>query len=276
MTRYEKAMGLNPEDFKQVIGVRRETFEATLELLAEAYAKKHKKGGRPAKLPLSDQLFMALKYWRQYVTQKELAFEFEVGEATAHDTIVWVEDTLVKSGKFSLPGKKALLEDDEIEVVLVDVTESPIERPKKKQKRWYSGKKKKHTIKTQLIVNKETREIICTAHAEGKTHDFKLYEGSIGTAVAQEITIQGDSGYEGIIRLHQNSETPKKKPKGGCLTLEEKAWNRQLSRDRILIENINAKVKVFKITANKYRNRRKRFGLRMALICGLINHENRV
>ena len=74
---------------------------------------------------------MSLKYWRQYVTQKELAFEFEVGEATAHDVIVWVENTLVKSGKFSLPGKKALYEDAEIEVVLVDVTESPVERPKK-------------------------------------------------------------------------------------------------------------------------------------------------
>jgi transposase len=77
---------------------------------------------------------MALKYWRQYVTQKELAFEFEVGETTAHDWIVWVEDTLVKCKKFSLPGKKALLEDTEIEVVLVDVTESPIERPKKNKK----------------------------------------------------------------------------------------------------------------------------------------------
>jgi hypothetical protein len=60
-----------------------------------------------------------------------LAFEFDVGEATAHDVIVWVEDTLVKSGKFSLPGKKALYEDAEIEIVLVDVTESPVERPKK-------------------------------------------------------------------------------------------------------------------------------------------------
>ena len=80
---------------------------------------------------MEDQLFMSLKYWRQYITQKELAFEFEVGEATAHDTIVWVEDTLVKSGKFSLPGKKALCEDTKIEIALVDVTESPIERPQK-------------------------------------------------------------------------------------------------------------------------------------------------
>ena len=133
MTLFEKAKKLNEEDFKQVIGVTKETYEIMLAILREAYVKKHEKGGRPSKLSMEDQLFMVLKYWRQYVTQKELSFEFEVGEATVHDTIVWVEDTLIKSGKFSLPGKKALLVDDDadIEIVIIDVTESPIERPKK-------------------------------------------------------------------------------------------------------------------------------------------------
>ena len=85
--------------------------------------------------------------------------------------------------------------------------------------------------------------------------------------------MKADSGYQGILRLHKRSETPKKKPKGHELTAEEKAENRRISRERILIENINAKVKVFKITANRYRNRRKRYALRMALICGLLNYE---
>jgi len=87
-----------------------------------------------------DQLFLSLKYWREYVTQKELSYEFEVGEATVHDVIVWVEDTLVKDGKFKLPGKKALLEDKEIEIALVDVSESPIERPKKNKANGTRGK----------------------------------------------------------------------------------------------------------------------------------------
>jgi hypothetical protein len=124
-----------------------------------------------------------------------------------------------------------------------------------------------------LIVDAKSGEIICTAHAAGSQHDFKLYENSIGSAVSNEIKIQGDSGYQGILRLHKNSETPKKKPKGGQLTDEEKAENRRISRERIIIENTNAKIKVFKIVANKYRNRRNRFGLRMALICGIINFE---
>jgi len=131
MNRYEKAKRLNAVDFKQIIGVTKETFDAMAEVPDEACAEKHKRHGRHAKPAITDRLFMSLKYRRQYVTQKEPAYEFEVGEATAHDVIVWVENTLVKSGKFSLPGKKALLEDNEIEIVLVDVTESQIERPKK-------------------------------------------------------------------------------------------------------------------------------------------------
>jgi hypothetical protein len=82
-----------------------------------------------------------------------------------------------------------------------------------------------------------------------------------------------DSGYQGISAIHQNSETPKKKPKGGELTQEETFENRRISRERILIENINAKIKVFKVMANKYRNRRKRHALRANIICGIINFE---
>jgi hypothetical protein len=142
MTLYEKAMKLKVEDFKQIIGVSKETYAEMLDVLKASYAAKHVKGGRPSKLAVCDQLFLALKYWRQYVTQLELSFEFEVGEATVHDTIVWVEDTLVKCGKFSLPGKKALLEDNEIEVIIVDVTESPIERPKKNSVSGTRGRRK--------------------------------------------------------------------------------------------------------------------------------------
>ena len=128
---FEKAMRLGEVDFKQVIGVEKPTYAAMLEVLREAYAAKHKRRGCHAKLALEDILFMSLKYWRQYVTQKELGFEFGVGEATVRDWIVWTEDTLVRSGAFRLLGKKALPEDNDIEVVLVDVTESPFERPEK-------------------------------------------------------------------------------------------------------------------------------------------------
>ena len=136
MDIYEKTERLNDRDFKQIIGVERATFDKMVEILEEAYANKPRKwrGGRKKKLTIEEQLMLTLKYNRQYVTQKELAFEFEVGEATVCDTIKWVEDTLVKDGTFSLPGKKALLEDDSIEVVLIAVTEGPVERHQKNRK----------------------------------------------------------------------------------------------------------------------------------------------
>jgi len=102
-----------------------------------------------------------------------------------------------------------------------------------------------------------------------------LYEQSIGSSVSGNIKICADSGYQGILKLHKNSQTPNKKAKGRDLSNEEKNENRRISRKRILVENINAKIKVFKITANRYRNRRNRFGLRMAIICGIINFENK-
>ena len=133
MDIYAKAIRLNDKDFKEIIGVKRTTFEAMVTILKNAYAARPNKrrGGRKKKLSIEEQLILTLKYDRYYVTQKALAFEFEVGEATVSDTIKWVENTLIKDGTFSLPGKKVLLEDNSIEVVLVDVTECPIECPKK-------------------------------------------------------------------------------------------------------------------------------------------------
>ena len=124
-----------------------------------------------------------------------------------------------------------------------------------------------------MVVEKNSGQIICTAHSEGRKHDFKLYKESIGCAILDKIKAKLDSGYQGVLKFHKNSEIPKKKPKDGELTADEKGYNKLLSTERILVENIIAKVKVFKITSNKYRNRRKRFGLRMSLICGIINYE---
>lgn len=133
MDIYAKTVKLNDKDFKEIIGVKRTTFEAMVTILKKAYAARPNKhrGGRKKKLSIEEQLILTLKYERYYVTQKALAFEFEVGEATVSGTIKWVENILIKDGTFSLPGKKVLLEDNSIEVVLVDVTECPIECPKK-------------------------------------------------------------------------------------------------------------------------------------------------
>lgn len=89
----------------------------------------------------------------------------------------------------------------------------------------------------------------------------------------ENIKLLGDKGYQGVQKIHSNSETPKKKPKGKNLSIAEKKKNRELARIRVIGENINCKLKVFKILSDRYRNRRKRFGLRFNLIAGLYNYE---
>jgi len=104
----------------------------------------------------------------------------------------------------------------------------------------------------------------------GKTHDFKLFKDEF-TGIDELIQVLADSGYQGVIELQANSATPIKKRKNQELTVEEKAYNRKLSRLRILIENVHRRIKRFKIMCDRYRNKRKRHGLRMTIICGLHN-----
>lgn len=137
---------------------------------------------------------------------------------------------------------------------------------------FYSGKKKKHTIKTQLVVNKDTGQIVCVYTTNGKTHDFKALKDS-KLPIKSETVVATDSGYQGLQKLHQNTELPTKKSKNKPLTKEAKKANKQLASKRAFNEHVNGVVKVFKIIAEKYRNRRKRFNLRMNLIAGIYNFE---
>ena len=134
---------VSDEVFKRLVGVKRETFSVMLGVIKKKYAEKHtEKGGRKSKLSVENILLMALRYWRQYPTFMELGAEFFVSATTAHDLTVWVENVLIKGGKFALPGRKVLHKsDDEISVILVDVTESPIQRPKKNKESGIQARK---------------------------------------------------------------------------------------------------------------------------------------
>ena len=123
-----------------------------------------------------------------------------------------------------------------------------------------------------MIINRRTRAVICTAHRPGRTHDFALFKEASGE-IAASIRLLGDSGYQGLRKEHGNSQTPQKKPKGRELTPLQKRENRELSRLRIVVENVIRHLKIFRIVAERYRNRRRRFALRFNLIAGLYNYE---
>lgn len=115
-------------------------------------------------------------------------------------------------------------------------------------------------------------QIIATAFAKGSTHDFRLFKES-KIEMAEDILCLADSGYQGLVKLHANSKTPKKKSKHHPLTPEQKKSNRGLARQRIFVEHVIGKLKIFRILGERYRNRRKRFGLRFNLIAAIYNLE---
>lgn len=122
------------------------------------------------------------------------------------------------------------------------------------------------------MVDKGTREVICTAFGNGKKHDFRLFKESKVRWTEKTCGVT-DSGYTGIKKLQQNSRLPRKSSKKKPLTQEEKMQNREISSERVVNENVIGSLKRFKIVSDRYRNRRKRFGLRFNLIAGVHNFE---
>lgn len=132
---YERIKDLRPADFKRYCGVGPETFRRMVELVSKRLTRTRRKTGRPPKLSVEDQVLLTLEYWREYRTFFHLATSWGLHESNVCRVIRRVEDILTESRAFKLPGKKKLqLADHEIEFIVVDVAETPVERPKKSKK----------------------------------------------------------------------------------------------------------------------------------------------
>ena len=133
----------SPESvFKRLYGVKPATFKKMMTILQKEYDNMHKAGGSPPKMTVKDKLTATLKYLREYRTMESIGTDYGVSKSTICESIQWVENTLAEDKTFELPGKKVLARPpDTIQYIIVDVTESPIQRPKKDQKEYYSGKK---------------------------------------------------------------------------------------------------------------------------------------
>ena len=141
--RYDCLKEFKDEEFRRLTGVKRPTFEKMVGILKEAEFSKKSLGGRPNKLSIEDQLLMALEYIREYRTYFHVAASYQVSESACYRNIRWIEDVLIKHPDFALPGRKALLKSDmSYEVVLIDATETPIERPKKTKDIFIQEKRK--------------------------------------------------------------------------------------------------------------------------------------
>ena len=133
MTRIEKKLRFSDEKFKRQVGTTKQVFQTMLEILQTAHNKLHEPGGKPNDLTVGDKLLITLKYYREYTTMESIADDYDCHKSSVCRSIQWVEDTLSADGRFQLPGKKALQE-DEPKTVAIDVMEHPIERPKKNRR----------------------------------------------------------------------------------------------------------------------------------------------
>ena len=129
--RFDSVKELKGEAFRRLTGVQRSTFDAMSTLLVAAKRQQKAAGGKPNTLCIEDQLLMMLEYWREYRTYFHIGQAYGISESAAYRNIKWCENTLAKSKSFRLPGRKAVVANERFDIVLIDATETPIERPKK-------------------------------------------------------------------------------------------------------------------------------------------------
>jgi hypothetical protein len=280
-----------PEAFRRLTGLTPTTFRTLLPQVAaawnEAQRRRHQRpdrqrqpgAGRKFALSVADQLLVLLIYYRTYVSHAFLAFLFAVDDATICRTIRRIEPLL--AGLFRIPERRVELREDEIRELFFDATERPTRRPTRRQRRCYSGKKKRHTLKNQLVVvrkrkkagrrkagQREKRRLRIAAvspTAAGKVHDKKVYDQT-RTLVPPGVPRTGDTGYQGTAL-----DTPVKKPRGGTLTRRQRRGNRRLSRRRIAVEHGIGKLKIWRIAGERYRNPVRRHTLIIKNVAGLHN-----
>jgi IS5 family transposase len=264
-----KIYGFKDIVFKRLLGVSKKNFKFLLRIVEAGLAKRKKIKGRRFSLSSIDMLSLALSYLKGYETFLSLSEKYGISESTACRIQVLIENILIKSDLVRINSKKTYENSSEL---IVDATEIIIQRPKKNQKDWYSGKKKKHTAKVQIIIDAKTGEILKLNFSKGAVHDFNLFVGT-KRKIHHLTKILADSGYQGIVTYFVNAQIPVKKTKNVPLTKEQKKSNRMLSKARILVENIIGDLKFFRILSGVYRNRRKRLSLRFNLIAAICNME---
>lgn len=260
--------------------------------LARTDRKRAIGAGHPFNQSLTDRLLMLLLYYHMYTSSTLLGYLFCVSQTSVLKNIRKIEPLV--SEVLPLPKKeydkiRKLETVDEVEAMFpgfkafLDATEQGIPRPhgKRKRKTHYSGKKKKHTVKTQLTVNKQGLIVHKTSHVRGSMHDYALYKRS-HPHLPDNVRLDLDLGYLGIRvdypKLNCMLPFKKKNPgrgkigvKAEALSIEQKAFNKAISKERVVVEHTNSRVKKFRIFGDEFRNRLKRYDVMTGIVCGLVN-----
>jgi DDE superfamily endonuclease/Helix-turn-helix of DDE superfamily endonuclease len=240
--------------------------------------------GRPFKLKLRERFLMLLVYYRLYIIFTLSGFLFDLDQSNVYRDISILEPLI----KLCVPLPKKLYKRsrrfrtiDEVEgyfpgfKAFVDSTEQEIPRPKNKRRRksYYSGKKKKHTVKTQFMVNSDGTILHKTGHERGRKHDYEIFKNKYPTTPLQVENVL-DLGYLGV---QNDFPTVKyvlpfrKRRNKSELSDEEKRHNRNHSKLRVIVEHTVSRIKKFGIMGTKFRNKLKRYDHASDIVSGLVN-----
>lgn len=242
-------------------------------------------GGRKCGLTPVDQVLLAVVWLRTYPTDAVLAFLFGVSESAARRTRKRVVPVLAQAGKDTMrmpdPGRgkrkdlPALAADTPGLGVLVDSFEQPTHRPTRGQRRYYSGKKKRHTLKSQLVVDEGTGKVADVSESvPGPTADVKLLKRSkVLRKVKPGVAVVGDLAYVGAGKLKAGVVvvTPRRKPRGRRRSRADRRYNRGVSRRRIRVEHTIRRVRIFQSVTQVNRHGRTRHEDRVRAVAGLVN-----
>jgi hypothetical protein len=256
-----------------------------IQRLSERIDRKRDIGaGRPFKMDLRDRFLMLLVYYRLYITYTLSGFLFDLDQSTVCRDIQKIEKLIREC--VPIPQKiynitKRLKTPEEVEqyfpgfLSFIDSTEQQIPRhvDKKRRKVYYSGKKKRHTIKTQLMVNNHGYVIHKTNHKRGCRHDYNIYKNNHPVTPKQVVNVV-DLGYLGIEKdfPEQLSSIPQRKKRNLDLSAEEMEYNKIHSKKRIVIEHAICRLKKYRILADVFRNRLKKYNKVSDIVAGLINY----
>jgi len=277
---FRRLTGLDPAAFRTLLPQVEQAFLDAQQRRRQRPNRQRRPGAGPKfTLGVADQLLVLLIYYRTYVSHVFLAFLFAVDDATICRTLRRIEPLL--AGIFRIPERRVELQPDEIRELFFDGTERPTRRPKKRQRRCYSGKKKRHTLKNQVVVvrkrkkagrrkagqqqKRRLRVAAVSPTAPGKVHDKKVYDQT-RTIVPPGVARVGDTGYQGTT-LH----TPVKRRRGQKLSRRQRRGNLRLSRRRVAAEHGIGKMKIWRIAGERYRNPVRRHTLVIKNVAGLHN-----
>jgi hypothetical protein len=241
--------------------------------------------GHPFGLDPADRLLLAVVWLRAYPTHAVLAYLFGVSETAARRALGRVLPVLAKAGKDTMrmpdPGRHArrnlpaLLRDAPGLAVLVDTFEQPTHRPKRRQRAYYSGKKRRHTLKSQLGVDEASGRVVhVPPSVPGPTADLKVLKRSrLLGCLPDGVGVIGDTAYLGAASIRPGvvCSTPRRKPRGEPRPPEDRRYNRAVSRRRIGVEHAIRRVRVFQSLTQVNRHGRKRHEDRVRAVAGLVN-----